>query len=72
MEQMAALFSSIAFTPVIVLTAADPKQYREQALKTNAAAFFQKPVNSKVLLDTVNKILEQPSWKSLAVAEMSN
>jgi two-component system KDP operon response regulator KdpE len=39
--------------PVIVLTARDPQNNEDRALKAGAAAFFQKPVDNEELLNVI-------------------
>jgi DNA-binding response OmpR family regulator len=39
--------------PVIVLTARDPQNNEDRALKAGAAAFFQKPVDNDELLNVI-------------------
>lgn len=44
---------TMAGVPVVVLTARDPQNNEERALKGGAAAFFQKPVDNAELLDVI-------------------
>jgi DNA-binding response OmpR family regulator len=44
---------SLASIPVVVLTARDPRNNRERALKGGAAAFVQKPVDNAELLHVI-------------------
>jgi len=48
---------SLADIPVVVLTARDPQNNEERALKGGAAAFFQKPVDNAELLDVIRASL---------------
>jgi DNA-binding response OmpR family regulator len=43
--------------PIIVLSARDPEQWKERALKAGAVAFFPKPLNSEALLAAVRSQL---------------
>jgi DNA-binding response OmpR family regulator len=43
----------LAGIPVVVLTARDPQNNEERALRGGAAAFFQKPVDNAELLDVI-------------------
>jgi DNA-binding response OmpR family regulator len=47
----------LAGIPVVVLTARDPQNNEERALKGGAAAFFQKPVDNAELLDVIRASL---------------
>lgn len=44
---------ALSSIPVIVLTARDPQNNEERALKAGAAAFFQKPVDNEELLNVI-------------------
>jgi two-component system KDP operon response regulator KdpE len=46
--------------PVIVLTARDPQNNEDRALKAGAAAFFQKPVDNDELLNVIRVSLPRP------------
>ncbi len=46
-----------AITPIIVITARDPKINREKALSAGAYAFLQKPVDNDELLSTIQESL---------------
>jgi DNA-binding response OmpR family regulator len=46
-------------SPVIILTAKEPKDNEERALKAGAAAFLRKPVDNDELIGTIRKALEQ-------------
>jgi DNA-binding response OmpR family regulator len=48
---------TMAGVPVVVLTARDPQNNEERALKGGAAAFFQKPVDNAELLDVIRASL---------------
>ena len=51
--------------PVIVVTGADPNQYKARALAAGAYAFFQKPVDLEELLGTIRQALgEAPNQGS--------
>jgi FixJ family two-component response regulator len=39
--------------PVIVISASDDAETREQAQRLGAAAFFRKPIDDQVLLDAI-------------------
>lgn len=54
MERLEYLSISI---PVIVLTAADPQDNEERALKSGAVAFFQKPPDNDKLLAAIQEAL---------------
>jgi DNA-binding response OmpR family regulator len=61
--------------PVIVLTARDPQNNEDRALKAGAAAFFQKPVDNDELLNVIRVSLPRPqvapapwpSWRHRAL-----
>jgi len=44
--------------PVIVLSARDPQNNEQRALKAGAAAFFQKPADNDELLNVIRTSLE--------------
>jgi two-component system KDP operon response regulator KdpE len=46
--------------PVIILTARDPQNNEDRALKAGAAAFFQKPVDNDELLNVIRVSLPRP------------
>lgn len=46
--------------PIIFVTGADPKKYRERAMKEGAANFFSKPIKPDELMAAVNMTLGQP------------
>jgi len=50
---------SLSGVPVIVLSARDPQNNEERALKAGAAAFFQKPADNEELLDVIRVSLPQ-------------
>jgi two-component system KDP operon response regulator KdpE len=47
--------------PVIVLSARDPQNNEEKALKAGAAAFFQKPADNDELLSVIRVSLASPT-----------
>jgi len=49
--------ASLACTPVIVVSARDPKTNEKRALDAGAEAFFQKPVDNKDLLVAIQHAL---------------
>jgi DNA-binding response OmpR family regulator len=49
--------ASLACTPVIVLSARDPKANEKRALDAGAEAFFQKPVDNERLLRAIQNAL---------------
>jgi len=60
---------ALAAIPVIVLSARDPQNNEEKALKAGAAAFFQKPADNDELLNVIRVSLgpgtERPAaWPS--------
>jgi two-component system KDP operon response regulator KdpE len=52
---------TLSSIPVIVLTARDPQNNEERALKAGAAAFFQKPVDNEELLNVIRVSLPHRS-----------
>jgi len=55
-------------TPIFVMTAGDPEQYKNRAFAKGAAAFFQKPINNDDLIAAVkNTIGETASETTLLV-----
>jgi len=48
---------TMAGVPVVVLTARDPQNNEERALRGGATAFFQKPVDNAELLDVIRASL---------------
>jgi len=49
--------ASLACTPVIVVSARDPRTNEKRALDAGAQAFFQKPVDNKDLLVAIQRAL---------------
>lgn len=49
--------ASLANTPVIVVSARDPKTNEKRALDAGAEAFFQKPVDNKELMGAIQRAL---------------
>jgi DNA-binding response OmpR family regulator len=49
--------ASLACTPVIVLSARDPKANEKRALAAGAEAFFQKPVDNQELMKAIQRAL---------------
>ena len=49
--------ASLACTPVIVLSARDPKANEKRALEAGAEAFFQKPVDNEALMKAIQRAL---------------
>ena len=45
--------------PVIVITASDDAQVREQARELGAVAFFRKPIDDQALLDAISWAINQ-------------
>jgi CheY-like chemotaxis protein len=43
--------------PVIIISGAEPDQFRDRCLAGGVAAFFSKPINIYELLDTIGKLL---------------
>ena len=56
MERLGSLLP-VAHIPIIILTARDISGNKERALNAGAQAFFQKPVDNDVLLETIRKAL---------------
>ena len=50
--------SRAAKTPVIVISGADPLEYRDRALASGAVATFQKPLDTSRLLETIRATLD--------------
>jgi DNA-binding response OmpR family regulator len=59
MERLSNL-ESLAAVPVIVFTARDEHMHREKALQAGARAFFSKPTDHKILLASIQEILDSP------------
>jgi DNA-binding response OmpR family regulator len=51
----------LAVIPVIVVSARDPFENRDRALRAGAKAFLQKPVDNAKLLDLIEKHLRGPT-----------
>ena len=49
--------ASLACTPVIVVSASDPKTNEKRALDAGAVAFFQKPVDNERLMKAIQRTL---------------
>jgi DNA-binding response OmpR family regulator len=49
--------ASLACTPVIVVSARDPKANEKRALEAGVEAFFQKPVDNDELLQAIQRAL---------------
>ena len=49
--------ASLACTPVIVVSASDPKTNEKRALDAGAEAFFQKPVDNQELMQAIQRAL---------------
>ena len=60
MKRIAAI-SSIALTPIIIITAGDSPHTQERAFENGAVAFFQKPVDFDKLLEAIQKVLRVPT-----------
>jgi FixJ family two-component response regulator len=45
--------------PVIVISASDDAQVREQARELGAVAFFRKPIDDQALLDAISWVISQ-------------
>lgn len=50
--------------PIIVITGGDAAKYKDKSLATGAVAFFQKPIDSNTLLETIKKILAEGANKA--------
>jgi DNA-binding response OmpR family regulator len=60
--------SRAAKTPVIIISGADPEEYRERAQAMGAVATIQKPIDTKQLLQVISTTLAghcQPQKKSV-------
>lgn len=53
--------ASLACTPVIVVSALDPKPNEKRALDAGAEAFFQKPVDNEQLMRAIRRALCESS-----------
>jgi DNA-binding response OmpR family regulator len=60
MKRIASI-SSIALTPIIIMTAGDSPETQKRAFENGAVAFFQKPVNFDKLTEAIQKVLGAPS-----------
>jgi CheY-like chemotaxis protein len=49
--------ASLAGTPVIVVSARDPKTNEKRALDAGVEAFFQKPVDNEALMNAIQRAL---------------
>jgi FixJ family two-component response regulator len=58
-ETQARLREASAEIPIVVLTAYDGEGASDRAIRAGAAAFLQKPVDSRVLLDAVFAAIER-------------
>jgi DNA-binding response OmpR family regulator len=60
----------LASTPVIVVSARDPKTNEKRALDAGAEAFFQKPVDNEQLMRAICRALSKPEsseqWPALS------
>jgi len=57
LQRIRRMISSIAVTPIIVLTARDAQENETRAMAAGADAFFQKPVDNQVLLSAITEML---------------
>ena len=57
MERLKTVLTS-ASTPVVVLSAKDPRSNKKRALEAGAVAFLQKPADNDELMATIRKALE--------------
>jgi len=59
--------------PIIVISGAEPEEFRERCVAAGAAGYFQKPVNLADLLDTIQQIFRvRMSDVPLELVAMSN
>lgn len=49
---------AVALTPVIVLSGRDPAQNEMKAINAGARAFYQKPVDTNMLMDSIESALQ--------------
>jgi DNA-binding response OmpR family regulator len=56
MKRIASM-SSIALTPIIIVSAQESPAVKKSTLENGAIAFFQKPCNLDELLETIQKVL---------------
>lgn len=59
---------SLASIPVIVFTARDAAAHKERSIQAGAKAFFQKPVESDVLLTAIQQVLAGPNCTQSSAA----
>ena len=45
--------------PIIIISSAEPDQFKNRCLDAGAVAFFQKPINVPELLDTIHEVLSR-------------
>jgi len=69
MERLKAI-DALALIPVIVMSARDPSANRERALKADAKAFLQKPVDNAKLLAVIRKVLGEKDLTPQAVHDL--
>jgi two-component system response regulator TtrR len=55
-ETLKRIIKSGSKRPVVIISADKNSGLKEQALKTRAVGFFQKPVNGQELVDLINKV----------------
>jgi DNA-binding response OmpR family regulator len=60
MKRIASI-STIALTPIIIITAGDSPDTQKRAFENGAVAFFQKPVDFDKLLEAIQKVLGVPT-----------
>jgi CheY-like chemotaxis protein len=59
--------SSVGYgIPIIIISVAEPGEFRERCLAAGAVGFFQKPINLPELLDTIQQIF-RPSVSDVPV-----
>lgn len=49
--------------PVIFISAVKDSETKRRALETGASSFFNKPIDLKLLLNTINKTLKLQAWE---------
>jgi FixJ family two-component response regulator len=59
-EVQARLATSDVRVPVVIITAHDSAETREQAMSGRPAAYLSKPVNDQTLLDAIDEALKPP------------
>jgi CheY-like chemotaxis protein len=66
--------SSVGYgIPIIIISVAEPGEFRERCLAAGAAGYFQKPINLPELLDTIQQICPvRTSDVPVELAAMSN